>query len=254
MKQYKTFMAIAVLAFVIFSNLLAQKNTGSAGIETTESARKSREQERLKNDWGYLSFYKNQNATLAEPAEGENRVVFYGNSITFLWKEVYPAYFKNKPYICRGIAGQTTPQMLVRFRQDVIGLKPKIVVILAGTNDIAGNTGPSTLEMIMDNLISMVELAKSNGIIPILCSVLPAYEYSWEPGVQPAEKIAALNVMIKNYADTKNILYVDYYSAMVDERKGLKAELCFDGVHPNEAGFKVMEPLVEVAIAKALEK
>jgi len=144
--------------------------------------------------------------------------------------------------------------MLVRFRPDVINLKPALVVILAGTNDIAGNTGPSTLEMILDNLISMTELAKANNIKVVLSSVLPAYDYPWKPGLEPAPKIVKLNEMIKNYAEKNNIVYLDYFSSMVDERNGLKKELSGDGVHPNLAGYKIMEPLAEAAIKMALKK
>ncbi|MBW8325362.1 MAG: hypothetical protein K0M50_11405, partial [Prolixibacteraceae bacterium] len=143
---------------------------------------------------------------------------------------------------------------LVRFRPDVINLKPAVVVILAGTNDIAGNTGPSTLEMIMDNLISMAELAKANQIKVVLCSVVPAFDYPWKPGLEPAEKIAKLNAMIKSYADQNGLVYLDYYSAMVDERKGLKKEYSEDGVHPNVDGYKIMAPLAEAAIKKVLGK
>jgi lysophospholipase L1-like esterase len=144
--------------------------------------------------------------------------------------------------------------MLVRFRADVINLKPALVVILAGTNDIAGNTGPSTLKMILDNLISMTELAKANNIKVLLSSVLPAFDYPWKPGMEPAPKIVKLNEMIKKYADANGIVYLDYFSAMVDERNGLKKELSGDGVHPNLAGYKIMEPLAEAAIKKALSQ
>jgi lysophospholipase L1-like esterase len=205
-------------------------------------------------DWANTARFKDENAKLAPPAKGENRVVFMGNSITEGWIRTHPDFFAGKPYVNRGISGQTTPQMLVRFRPDVINLKPALVVILAGTNDIAGNTGPSTLEMIMDNLISMTELAKANNIKVVLSSVLPASDYPWKPGLQPAEKIASLNAMIKSYADENGIVYIDYFSSMADERKGLKKELSGDGVHPNDAGYKVMEPLVETAIKKALNQ
>ena len=205
-------------------------------------------------DWANTARFKDENAKLAPPAKGENRVVFMGNSITEGWIRTHPDFFAGKPYVNRGISGQTTPQMLVRFRPDVINLKPALVVILAGTNDIAGNTGPSTLEMIMDNLISMTELAKANNIKVVLSSVLPAFDYPWKPGLQPAEKIASLNAMIKSYADKNGIVYIDYFSSMADERKGLKKELSGDGVHPNDAGYKVMEPLVEAAIKKALNQ
>jgi lysophospholipase L1-like esterase len=175
-----------------------------------------------------------------------------GDSITEFWSVLHPEFFTNKPYVNRGISGQTTPQMLVRFRADVITLKPSLVVIMAGVNDIAGNTGPSTLEMITDNIFSMAELAKANQIKVILCSVLPAYDFSWNKGSFPAQKIAILNAMIKNYADANKILYLDYYSAMVDERNGMKAQYSEDGVHPNKAGYEVMAPLAEKAITEVL--
>jgi lysophospholipase L1-like esterase len=162
--------------------------------------------------------------------------------------------FPNKPYVGRGISGQTTPQMLVRFRQDVIALQPAVVVILAGTNDIAGNTGPSTQAMIQDNLISMTELARANGIAVVLSSLLPAYDYRWRPGREPAGKIVALNAWMKEYASSHDVVYLDYHSAMADERQGLRAELSQDGVHPNEAGYRVMAPLAERAIADALRR
>ena len=203
-------------------------------------------------DWANTERFKMENEKLGLPASGEQRIVFMGNSITQGWGEVSPEFFAGKPYVNRGISGQTTPQMLVRFRPDVINLKPEVVVILAGTNDIAGNTGPSSLEMIMENLVSMAELAKMNGIKVVLSSVLPAYDYPWKPGLNPAEKIFALNEMIKRYADQNGIIYLDYYSSMVDSRKGLMDIYTGDGVHPNAAGYKVMEPLAEEAIAKAL--
>jgi lysophospholipase L1-like esterase len=203
-------------------------------------------------DWADLSRYRAANNALPPPAPGERRVVFMGNSITDSWAHWFPDMFPGKPYIGRGISGQTTPQMLVRFRQDVIALKPAVVVILAGTNDIAGNTGPSTLEMIEDNLVSMTELAKANGIRVVLSSVLPVYDYPWKPGLEPAPKIVALNAWIKSYAARAGAVYVDYHSAMADARQGLRAELAIDGVHPNEAGYRVMAPLAEKAIAEAL--
>ena len=203
-------------------------------------------------DWANLNRFKNENAKLAVPLPGEKRIVFMGNSITEGWGKASPDFFMGKPYINRGISGQTTPQMLLRFKADVINLKPKVVIILAGINDIAGNTGPSTLEMIEDNIISMAQLAKANGIKVVLCSVLPAFDFPWKPGMEPAEKVVALNSLIKNYAAKNRISYVDYYSAMVDARKGLKADLSGDGVHPNNAGYAVMAPLAEKAIAKAL--
>ena len=203
-------------------------------------------------DWPNLNRFKEENAKLGLPSPGENRVVFMGNSITIGWGRISPDFFSGRPYINRGISGQTTPQMLVRFRADVINLKPAVVLILAGTNDIAGNTGPSTLKMIEDNIVSMAEIAKANGIEVVLSSVLPVYDYPWKPGLEPAEKIATLNKFLKNYAEENGAIYLDYYSSMVDERKGMKEEYASDGVHPNEAGYKVMEPLAEEAIKKAL--
>jgi lysophospholipase L1-like esterase len=203
-------------------------------------------------DWANFDKYKEDNLKLRLPAQDEDRVVFMGNSITQGWGEEHPEFFEGKSYINRGISGQTTPQMLVRFRADVVNLKPKVVLILAGTNDIAGNTGPSTLEMIEDNIASMVEIAKANNIKVVLCSLLPAYDYPWKSGLNPAKKIVELNKWIKNFADKNDDIYVDYFTSMADERNGLKKEYSEDGVHPNLAGYKVMEPLVEVAIEEAL--
>jgi lysophospholipase L1-like esterase len=187
---------------------------------------------------------------LTAPKPGENRVVFMGDSITQGWK--LDESFPGKPYINRGIGGQTSPQMLVRFRQDVIDLKPKAVVILAGTNDIAGNTGPMTLEQTEENIASMADLAKANGIRVVLCSVLPAFDYSWAPGLTPAPKIMDLNAWIRKYAAGKGFVYVDFYSAMSDERGGLPPTLSGDGVHPLPAGYAIMTPLAEAGIEKAL--
>jgi lysophospholipase L1-like esterase len=212
------------------------------------------EDERLRNDWAFLQKYAKANAELPAPAPDEERVVFMGNSIIESWTPYFASMFPGKPYINRGISGQTTPQMLVRFRQDVIALKPKVVVILGGTNDIAGNTGLATLEMIEDNLTSMVELAKANGIHVVLASVLPAYAYSWRPEVQPAQTIVALNQWMRDYARNNGMVYLDYHSPMVDERLGLRTDLTRDGVHPNEAGYRVMTPLTMSAIQEALRK
>ncbi|WP_299799447.1 SGNH/GDSL hydrolase family protein [uncultured Maribacter sp.] len=205
-------------------------------------------------DWADLNRFKEANSTIPELQDNEDRIVFMGNSITIGWLNKRPEFFEGKPYINRGISGQTTPQMLLRFRQDVINLNPKVVTILAGTNDIAGNTGPSTLEMIMDNIKGMVELAHANGIKVILSSTLPAYDYPWKPGLEPSGKIIALNKMIKEYADANGHIYLDYFSAMVDERNGLPKKYAEDEVHPTVDGYKVMEPLVEAAITDALNK
>lgn len=208
--------------------------------------------DRLRNDWANLARYRDANAKLPPPAPGENRVVFMGNSITDSWAPLFDSLFPGKPYVGRGISGQTTPQMLVRFRQDVIALQPKVVVILAGTNDIAGNTGPSTLEMIEDNLASMTELAQANGIRVVLASVLPVYDYPWRPGLSPAQKIVDLNRWIRGYAESHHAVYLDFHSAMADSRQGLPPELSGDGVHPNGAGYRIMAPLTERAIEQAL--
>lgn len=205
-------------------------------------------------DWPNFNRYRNDNEKIGLPSLKEKRVVFMGNSITDAWSNIRPDFFAGKPYVNRGIAGQTTPQMLIRFTADVIKLKPSVVVILAGTNDIAGNTGPSTLEMIENNIISMIQLAKANHIKVVICSVLPVLDYPWKPGIEPADKIIALNEMLKNDAKKERVTYVDIFSAMVNEQKGMKAEYSGDGVHPNVAGYKVMEPLVENAIAKALHR
>ena len=218
----------------------------------TASAAAQASEDQLRTDWANLARYHDANAMLAAPADSENRVVFMGNSITEGWQPYFATMFPGKSYINRGISGQTTPQMLVRFRADVIALEPKVVVILAGTNDIAGNTGPSTLEMIEDNLASMAELASANGIKVVMSSVLPAYDYPWKPGLQPAPKIIALNKWIEQYAARHGAIYLDYYSAMVDDRGGMRSELASDGIHPNEAGYRIMAPLVERAIERAL--
>jgi lysophospholipase L1-like esterase len=204
-------------------------------------------------DWANLNKYKGENKKLGAPMSKEKRIVFMGNSITEGWVSSDPDFFKRKPYVGRGISGQTTPQMLVRFRQDVIDLQPSVVVILAGTNDIAGNTGPTTLEDIMGNIASMAELARANKIRVVLSSVLPVFDYPWKPGLQPAEKIFTLNKMIKEYAHKNKMVYLDYHSAMADDQKGMKKELADDGVHPTLAGYKIMEPLAEKAIAAALK-
>lgn len=205
------------------------------------------------NDWPDLRRYRSQNEQLSAISSKEPRVVFMGNSITDGWINASPEFFSKNNYIDRGISGQTTPQMLIRFRQDVIDLKPKVVVILAGINDIAGNTGPSSVEMIEDNLESMAQLAKVNGIKVVMCSILPAYSFPWRPGINPIEKIVEVNEWMKKFAVKNNFVYCNYYDAMVDERKGLPANLSKDGVHPTEEGYQIMQPLVQKAIEKALK-
>lgn len=198
------------------------------------------------NDWAQFGRYAEANKTVKTPT----RVVFMGNSITDGWWGADSLFFKNNRFIGRGIGGQTTAQMLVRFRADVINLQPKAVVILAGTNDIAQNNGYIAPENILGNIISMAELAKANNIDVVLCSILPAYEYGWRKGLEPADKIIALNQMIKAYADQNNLTYVDYHSALKDERNGLPEKYSNDGVHPTMEGYKVMEDMILKVLGK----
>ena len=201
-------------------------------------------------DWANLKRFQQENSELMLAKAHENRVVFMGNSITEGWLSIRPEFFKNKPYVNRGISGQTTPQMLIRFRQDVIHLKPSTVVLLAGINDIAENTGPSTIEMIANNIVSMAELAKANHINVIICSVLPANKFLWREGLKPAEKVIKLNALLQSYSKKHKLAFVDYYSAMVNDSHGLKKELGEDGIHPNKNGYLIMEPILEKAIKK----
>lgn len=250
-------LAVALLAMCVAPELLAQATPATAATSATPVTPATpatpptltREQKMLL-DWPQLSRYHDANLTIMPPTPGENRIVFMGDSITDSW--YLAEYFPGKPYINRGISGQTTPQMLVRFRPDVIDLKPQVVIILAGTNDIAGNTGPETLEQIEENIASMVDLAVANNIRVVLASVLPVYDYPWRPGLQPAEKIVALNAWLKSYAAAHGHIYLDYFSALTDEKHGMKAELAKDGVHPTPAGYAIMQPLAEQAIAQAL--
>ena len=205
-------------------------------------------------DWANLDYYRTANTMLENPTENEDRVVFMGNSITEFWENVHPDFFVGKTYVNRGIAGQTTSQMLLRFRADVVNLHPKVVVFLGGTNDIAGNTGDVSLDIIEDNIFSMIELATSNDISVVLCSVLPVFDYSWSTGKEPAEKIIELNEALRFYAETHGIAFVDFHSPMKDDRNGLRYELGEDGVHPNVDGYLIMEPLVEQAIVLELKK
>ena len=201
------------------------------------------------DDFGALTRYRAANAELPPSAAG--RVVFYGDSITEGWSRNGRQFFPGKPYLNRGISGQTTPQMLIRFRQDVIALRPETVIILAGTNDIAGNTGPSTLEMIEDNLASMAELARANHIRVVLSSVLPAADYPWRRGLEPGPKIRTLNNWIADYCKQQKLVYLDYYTPMAGPDGGMKEGISSDGVHPNDAGYAIMQPLAEQAIQQA---
>ena len=205
-------------------------------------------------DWPELGIYSEDNKKYAQSFENEDRVVFMGNSITQNWSTFLPEFFEGKSYINRGISGQTTPQMLIRFRRDEIDLNPKVVLILAGINDIAENTGPSTVKMISDNIISMAELAKENGIDVIISSILPAKDISWRPRINPQPKISAVNKVIEQYAKENGMIYLDYYSSMVDKNNGLITNYGSDSVHPNRRGYKIMSVLAEKAIFKVLNK
>ena len=225
-------------------------------VSTTEeaTAKQIAAMEAKLEDWPQLGRYRADNAALAPAREGAQRVVFYGDSITDSWGRSADTgeFFPGKPYVNRGISGQTTPQMVVRFRQDVIDLHPAAVVILAGTNDIAGNTGPMTPKMTEDNFRSMIDLAKANGIRVIVASILPAADYPWKTGLAPASKIKILNDWLKGYCVVHSVTYLDYYSSMVGQDGGMKPGISFDGVHPNAQGYAIMAPLAQAAIDKTL--
>jgi lysophospholipase L1-like esterase len=248
MKKLFTIMFL-FSAFIAQAQQTATPQTPNDKV-TQEAKQRQAADERFHNDWPNLKKYEDENSRLAP---NPNRVVFMGNSITENWKYADSAFFAGNN-VCRGISGQTSPQMLVRFREDVINLNPAIVVISAGLNDIAENTGPSKLENIFGNIVSMTQLAQVSNIKVVLSSVLPANRIPWRTSINPTEKIIQLNKMIKDYADKNNIVYLDYYSAMVDNQKGLPLSLSSDGVHPILAGYKIMEPLAEKAIAEALKR
>lgn len=200
-------------------------------------------------DWAQFGRYAEANRRVKVPAH----VVFMGNSITDHWWQADSLFFLDHNYLDRGISGQTTAEMLVRFRADVLDLQPKAVVILAGTNDVAGNNGYIAPEHTFGNIVSMVELARAHGIRVVLCSILPAYDFPWRRGLEPAGKILRLNEMLKGYADQEGIPYVDYHTALKDDRGGLPAVYSADGVHPTPAGYEVMKTLVQEGIRKALK-
>jgi len=252
------------VGFILASSVMisAQTNVPATDPCADIKAQATRAEARLR-DWPALARYREANGKLEPVAKNTQRVVFMGDSITDSWDDPkYGGFFPGKPYVDRGISGQTTPQMLIRFRADVIDLKPKVVLILAGTNDIAGNTGPTSMEAIEANLISMSELARANKIRVVLASVLPISDYEKNKDGQliirskqrPPEQISALNLWMKNYAAAHGAVYLDYYSAMVDDKGFLKEELSEDGLHPNKQGYDVMAPLAERAIAVALKK
>jgi lysophospholipase L1-like esterase len=223
--------------------------------DTTQIQTQLARDEKTLKDWANLGRYRDENATIQLPSPSEERVVFMGDSITDAWGRSRGKFFPGKPYINRGISGQTTPQMLIRFRPDVINLKPAVVVILAGTNDIAGNTGPESLADIEGNLESMVQLAEANHIRVVLSSVMPVCDYiKPQTARRPPEQIIALNQWIQDYSAKNKLVYLDYYSALIDDHKMLKQELTYDGLHPNDAGYEVMSPLASAAIQKALAR
>lgn len=248
-----------VTILVATASIIAQVPQQNA-VDCSELRTRLERADKTLKDWPALARYADDNSK-ARVHKNEQRVVFMGDSITDSWDNpVYGGFFPGKPYFDRGISGQTTPQMLIRFRRDVIELHPKVVVILAGTNDIAGNTGPTTLEAIEDNFRSMFELAHANGIRVVFASLLPVSDYELREGKpiiqtvrRPPPQINALNTWLKDYAIQTHSTYLDYFSAMVDEKGFLKDQLSDDGLHPNSKGYDVMGPLAEAAITTALK-
>jgi lysophospholipase L1-like esterase len=255
----KIIINLALLLIALQISISAQTASETVTVAAdcaAEKTRADRAEARLK-DWPNLGRYREANTKIMPPAKDENRVVFMGDSITDVWK-----YFPGQPYINRGISGQTTPQMLLRFRPDVIALSPKIVVILAGTNDLSGNTGPTTPEAIEANLASMAELARAGNIKVVMASILPVSDYNKDKTgkpiirteTRPPAQILALNQWIKNYAAENGLTYLDYFSAMADDKGFLREDLAGDGLHPNAKGYGIMKPLAEQAINRALKK
>jgi lysophospholipase L1-like esterase len=258
-KQFLHALVLVVFSAVAFGQSTQQAvpassipSTGSPDLDQYRASRIAI----YTDDFGELKRYRAADAALTAPAPNENRVVFLGDSITDYWK--LADYFPGKSYINRGIDGQTTPQMLVRFRQDVIDLHPKVLVVLAGTNDIAGVTGPARNEDIGANYTSLAELARAHGIRLVFASLLPANNYSGEAkenyALRPPGRILALNAWLKDFCAKSNLVYLDFYSALIDDHGMLKRDLSDDGLHPNPAGYRIMAPLAESAIEKALRK
>jgi len=253
-------MLIAVLLSV--GQIWAQAAGSGEGQQMTQArqvdqimAQLSRQVDQMETqlvDWANLNRYRKENAELPPVAYGEQRVVFYGDSITDFWGRSTGSFFPGKSYVNRGISGQTTPQLLIRYQQDVVHLNPAVVVVLAGTNDIAGNTGQATPEMIEDNFASMAAIAKQNGIKMVIASILPASRYFWSPAVQPIGEIRVVNQWLRNFCSQNGLVYLDYYDSMVDAQGGMREGLSSDGVHPTAQGYAVMAPLAERAIAEAL--
>src|SRR5262245_3306485 len=253
--RFSRFSILLYGPLILSLSIVAVAQEQAPALDSPEALKQQLERaQRRLADWPQLTRYKEANTKVPEPEKSEGRVVFMGDSITDGWK--LDEYFAGKPYINRGISAQTTPQMLIRFRPDVMALKPRAVLILAGTNDIAGNTGQMTLEMIEDNYASMAELAKANRIKVIFASVLPIHDYGKTKASErrPPEKILKLNEWLKTYCKANGHIYLDYFSKMVDDTGMLRAELSNDGLHPNAEGYKVMAPLAENAIRQALIK
>ena len=258
-KKYSNAVSRAFIVLSLGAGAIAQQaappvtlpSTGYPGLDRYRASRLAV----FTDDYGQLARYRDANVALKPPAAGEKRVVFFGDSITDIWK--LDESFPDKPYVNRGIGGQTTSQMLVRFRQDVINLQPKALVILAGTNDIAGNTGKISNEDIEANFASIAELARVHGIGVIFSSILPVHNYTPESqdffAQRPTERILALNRWLRDYCAANNLVYLDYFSALVDDKGLLKRDLAQDGLHPNKAGFAIMAPLAEKAIEKAAQ-
>jgi len=247
--------ALVLCAMGVGAAGIAQTAALPAAVPSVDSLQKQLAADQAKlMDWAQLDHYKAENAALAAPTAAEKRVVFYGDSITQNWAGRNNIFFPGKPYVGRGISGQTSAQMVVRFHQDVVDLRPAVVVILAGTNDVAENTGPMTPEMTLDNFRSMAEMARAIGIKVVICSIPPAGDFPWRHGLEPVEKIRALNAMLEAWAKSGGLVWVDYYSVLADASGAMKSGLSLDGVHPTAAGYAIMAPLAEAGIQKALGK
>lgn len=238
-------MLLQLIYLTTFNNVHAQSNNPLPDTAARED---------FADDWANLRHYEAANKTLAAPVAGKNRVVFLGSSIFENWTKLEPAFWQNKLYVNRGISGQISPQLLLRFKQDVMALKPSVVIILAGSNDISGSTGHVTNERILNNIGAMAELATANKIRVIVCAYLPIFEYPWRKGIEPAGKIISLNKEIKKFVTTNKLTLLDYFTPLADERNGQKESLTLDGVHPNAEGYKVMAPITEKAILEALKR
>jgi lysophospholipase L1-like esterase len=250
----REFLRVVLVAGLSFVTVTGRAQSVAVAPAPADAAKQIAAMQIKLDDWPQLGRYRAENVALVPAALGAERVVFYGDSITDSWgrQPETGEFFPGKPYVNRGISGQTTPQMVVRFRQDVIDLHPAAVLILAGTNDVAGNTGQMTPEMTEDNFKSMIDLAKANGILVIVASITPVADYPWRPGLGPAQKIQTLNAWLQEYCLNHSVTYLDYYSALVDDKGGMKAGTSFDGMHPNAKGYAIMTPLAQAAIDKTL--